>query len=179
MIITYVALMLAIVFVVTMNVHTARQRDLATKKKVAIDKKKAEYSTVGDILIRKFMALPESNRPSYDIKALMTDLDGYHGIDAVNRHFSIYSGTMGWTCKCFTGTYSKAKRTCQFIKYSELFDAIQGIEREIRTREQKLASLQEQERKNGLKPSLSQLDELTTALREEKTIIAQITREKL
>lgn len=151
---------------------------------------KPTRSRASQYLIDAFNELPEANRPAYDLPALLAALDETHGIEAVDNHFSNYSKWGGWTCRCAANQnsalakdtcrfakYTDFKNTCRFAKYTDLWQAIRDIETEVRSREAKIARRERDAVLEGLKPDLAQLDALTDALRVEKTIINEVTRE--
>lgn len=139
------------------RVHSVSRKELAGR------------SWAGQQLIKEYYAIPESNRPYANIKAIVTALDLKNGIDSVNTHFSKRIRTRnGWrsapTWDC------RYVRYCQFDEYKDLHNSFESITDAIAEQQHALALA-------GVSDGFAEAGSLMERLREEKELINTVTKE--
>lgn len=125
-------------------------------------------STASREIIRYYLSLPEANRPYANIYTLLTALDTKYKADDVSQHFKrrgYERSYFTWTCVC-----QRRKVRCTFEEYGSLAAEINGITEALDIQEHQL-------RVAAVEGNLSQVEELTARLREERQLIDSVTKE--
>lgn len=127
-------------------------------------------SLAGKQLLKEYDALPAEHRPDIDLKAIVEALDiKYPDISKLNYHFAadFNLDRVSWTRH---ESRLHDRNRCPYSEYMNLHNEIQGIQKELAAREHKLKLA-------GVQHSLDELSVVTQRLREERQIIASVTRE--
>jgi hypothetical protein len=159
--------------------YTLYREQKASKTKKVEGLPKVERSKAAWHIINKFNELPEANRPPYDVYALVDALDTKHTISYVDGHFKNHSQWSVWTCNCRRPVGQSDKVRCPYRQYTETYEAIRAVQTELSRRERALEQKAKNDILEGLAPTLAQLEDFTTALKQEQQAIAQVTREYL
>lgn len=159
---------------------------LSTSKPNAL--KAEKFSSASATIIKAYNDLPEEHRPAYDIKAGLRALDTKHGLETVTAHFvhrSRYSHyddlAFSWSCSCiwneFDYEYTQHEECLHFPEYKALYDSIDDIGDSLRAREQAILAREHQMVLAGIESDLRSIDEITQALRNERDLIDNVTKE--
>lgn len=117
-------------------------------------------------IIKEFRSLPPENRPDMDVEAIVESLDKKYGVREVNSHHKVFNGY----------NYEYTWRVCRrgevimLPEYYDIYDAIQGVKRDLKDREHKLML-------NSIRYDLEKVAELTRMLRQEREIISEVTKQ--
>lgn len=117
-------------------------------------------------IIKDFNSLPPEHRPDMDVEAIVESLDKKYGARRVDSHFEVFNGY----------NYEYTWRACRrgedgmFPEYYDIYDAIQGVKRDLKDREHQLML-------NSISHDLENVAELTRRLRQEREIISEVTKQ--
>lgn len=143
-------------------------------------KPKVKLSFPAAQIIQAFNALPKAHRPAYNIDELVQALDIKHDRVSMDYHFSdfSYGYTSGSRWDVFGGTHqsSNCRRiqsnggSCPGQEYIDLYLALIDISVAVKKQEHAL-------KMSEVAHELESVSELTAALRLEKEIINDVTKE--
>lgn len=117
-------------------------------------------------IIKDFNSLPPEHRPDMDVEAIVESLDKKYGVHEVNSHHEVFSG---YDYE-YTWRVCRRGEVCMFPEYYDIYDAIQGVKRDLKDREHKLML-------NSISHDLENVAELTRRLRQEREIISEVTKQ--
>lgn len=151
-------------------------KKVVAKEVTASGAPKGFYSWPAMQVFNAYNSLPEANRPSYDIRAILVALDTKYGKEEVNRHFStsFRSNQPTWGCLCVRRPVSES---CSMPEYKTLNDEIAKIKKALRLQEEALKGREHQMVLAGLQSDLDMVGSLTQALRDERAVITGVTKE--
>lgn len=145
------------------------KRELDTKKVYGIGyKERVPLSYPAEWVLKAYNELPKANRPFGNIHNIVKALDVKYGVDSVNSHFSGYRGnTHSWDmCEC---SYY-GNRGCNYGEYKDMYDEIVNIKLALAEHEHALAVA-------GVENGLQMTEQFMEALRQERQIITETTKE--
>lgn len=161
-------LIFALTFVWMAEINPFSLIHLPSKKDKSLD----GLSSPAKELVKKYNALPETNKPYANMVDMLKALDVKHSMNEVNIHFSedrySYDGPdseFTWRCIC-----KQYGRRCQFIEYHNIREAIQDIQESLKKQAHALEV-------SKVAHDLNSIEAFTMSLREESTIIDTVTRE--
>ena len=119
-------------------------------------------------IVEKYNKIPENNRPSGDIVAIVRALDIKHGTSNVNVHFkNRYADGSSWQCD---GSFCRKRESDICHDYRELYNSLRDVITALNRQKHALEIA-------GVSDKLDEAARMVESLREEKKIISEITRE--
>jgi hypothetical protein len=178
----YIVFALVMLAIGTYTGDKYMKRRIAQRQKVAIE----EFSWAAKQVKTAYEKLPHEHRPSYDIMAALRALDTKYGKEEVNEHFcrlDPYSFTRvrDWKCECvydaYRGEYNNGAH-CRFSpEYMAMVNGISDIAAALGRREQAIKDREHEMVLAGMENDLRSVEEITKALRSERDLIDNVTKE--
>lgn len=145
----------------------------------------SKFSWAARQAMESFNSLPEQHRPAYDVEAAVKALDVKHGKEEVDVHFTtsnryLLTPYKSFKCSC-VWDYWEEKRTADkcnhYPEYQEIIDAANSITSALAAQEQAIKDREHRMVLAGIENDLNSVKEITAALRMEKSLINQVTKE--
>lgn len=128
-----------------------------------------EYSWASKKVLAMYESLPEANRPRANVPHILTALDTKYGINEVNRHHTDRYGHAHSMDSCSDDPWQE-KRKCKMPEYKELWNSMKEVKNQLAAQEKAIQLA-------GVASGLDEIKELTEALRQEREIIKDTTKE--
>lgn len=125
------------------------------------------YSNAARIVLGAFSQVPVEHRPSHDIQAALKALDFKYGIKEVNQHFYYHNDLY---CSC-TGNCK------EYPEYVQMRRAMFDINGALKEQKRVEAKRERAIALAGIENDLKSVDDITAALRQERAIIVDVTKE--
>lgn len=165
------------------------KRVLAREKK-ALAERRASFSWAAAQVMDAFESLPEAHRPSMNVEAAVRALDTKHGVDSLNAHFRVWNSwshysSPSFECSCVydphddgrSGDRALADECLRYPEFAQLIQSVKDIKDALQRQEDAIADREHQMVLAGIESDLNSISIITAALRAERDLINDVTKE--
>ncbi len=141
-----------------------------------------EGPNVHQVIKHAYLALPEANRPSYDLDAVLRALIVKYGFGNIDGHYPCYGGTVNVRCQCHSyrtpGKTSKdIAKSCPMPEQMRLLTGILKVQKALDKQAAAEAAREREIELAGIENDLATLDDIVSAMDNEHDAISQSTQE--